>query len=771
MQFLVPLYFLGALAIGLPILFHLIRRHPQGKQFFSSLMFLSPSPPRLTKRSRLNNILLLLLRALAIVLLAFAFARPYLNNLLASDKTPSSGRKIALLVDISASMRRADLWDQAQKKADAFLKTITPADQVALFLFDDQVHPAFGFDQWNKAEPGDRVKLLEFQLASAKPTFAGTKLGDALANVADQLTQVDQTRTASGDTHASDTMPRLIELISDMQNGAGAQALQGHQWPPNVVLNADPVALADKPNLKTNASLQWVAQLAPGDDDKSAGDQDKLRVWVNNEAGGTKDQFALAWADKDGVIPGIDPLKIYVPAGHKQIVRIPWSEPVTVSAPATLPATQPVTRPVATTATAPAATRTAGAPASAPAIAQAPPARVRTADRLVLSGDDFDFDNTLYVVPPRTDRFNILYLGEDGEDQVDSLHYLQSALDDPHWLVSTIARTRAHPPTAADFAAARLVVLTEEPRDDTQALLRKYLESGGNALWVLDNANEAPALGKLLGIDGIQMHEADGPFALIADVDTTNPLLAPFAEAQYGDFTKIHFWHHRVVELPADATSAGKVHIVARFDDQSPFLMEAGIGRGLLRIFTSGWSTSESQLQVAGEKFVPMIQRSLKRRDEVATGSQFVVHETIALPSAGSAPDPAAPRSITTPEGKTIDLPAAAANFDGTDTPGIYMLKVGKQDSPLAVNIPPEESDTQPRSPEELSQWGAILGSAPKTAGQVMVERRRQAEDLENQQKIWRWIILCVLGLLGVETLLAGSIAHRARDIGVKPGA
>ena len=46
MSFLAPLFMLGALAVAAPVLFHLIRRSPQGRMPFSSLMFLSPSPPR-----------------------------------------------------------------------------------------------------------------------------------------------------------------------------------------------------------------------------------------------------------------------------------------------------------------------------------------------------------------------------------------------------------------------------------------------------------------------------------------------------------------------------------------------------------------------------------------------------------------------------------------------------------------------------------------------------------------------------------------------------
>ena len=61
MSFLAPLYILGVAAVAAPIIFHLIRRAPKGDVPFSSLMFLTPTPPRLTRRSRLDNWLLLLL--------------------------------------------------------------------------------------------------------------------------------------------------------------------------------------------------------------------------------------------------------------------------------------------------------------------------------------------------------------------------------------------------------------------------------------------------------------------------------------------------------------------------------------------------------------------------------------------------------------------------------------------------------------------------------------------------------------------------------------
>src|SRR6185437_16475493 len=94
MSFLTPLYALGLLAVAAPIVFHLIRRSPRGDVPFSSLMFLSPTPPRLTRRSRLNNILLLLLRAAALCLLAFAFTRPFLRQAASMDFNNVERRRI-----------------------------------------------------------------------------------------------------------------------------------------------------------------------------------------------------------------------------------------------------------------------------------------------------------------------------------------------------------------------------------------------------------------------------------------------------------------------------------------------------------------------------------------------------------------------------------------------------------------------------------------------------------------------------------------------------
>src|SRR5580700_7837406 len=145
MSFLTPLYVLGLAAVVAPILFHLIRRTPKGEVPFSSLMFLAPTPPRLTRRSRLDNILLLLLRASALALLALAFARPFLREPVSLNFGDVERRRVLVLVDTSASLRRSDLWPRAKALAEAAVADARPGDQLAVFAFDSTSKPLLTF--------------------------------------------------------------------------------------------------------------------------------------------------------------------------------------------------------------------------------------------------------------------------------------------------------------------------------------------------------------------------------------------------------------------------------------------------------------------------------------------------------------------------------------------------------------------------------------------------------------------------------------------------
>jgi hypothetical protein len=797
MGLLAPLYFAGLLAVALPIVFHLFRRAPSGRQAFSSLMFLTPSPPRLTRRSRLTNILLLLLRAAALALLAFAFARPFLPS--ADDPaTPSArGRRVAVLVDTSASMRRGDLWPQAVAQAENALAELKPADEAALYFFDRAVRPGLTFAEWAELAPAVRSAAFRARLAEAKPTWAGTRLGDALATAADLLTEEEGGQAARGATSsaaaalASSTAAaksgptgRQLVLISDLQQGGHAEALQGHQWPDGLLLDVRAVT-AKQP---TNASVRLLEPTADGSaadaPASSAGvrpspaavtDEASLRVRVTNQPGATKEQFTLAWATDRGPVAGAEPLKVYVPAGRSQVVRVPW--PAGGRPDARLPDAQPVGNQAASSPSA-ATQSVATTPPPAPA--------ARSPDRLVLGGDDADFDNAVYVVPPAQDEFAVVYFGDDAADDVKGLrYYLQGALaDTDRRRVELLVRRSADMPAPGDWLGVRLAVVTTALPEGQASAVRRFAEGGGDVLWVLPDAAAAGGLGRTVGINALAVAEAPAAdFALLGRVDLAHPLFAPFADARFADFTKVHFWKHRRVTLPAAAAA----RVPARFDDGDPFLVEFPVGLGRVWVATSGWQPADSQLALS-TKFVPLINGMVARRDGVAVDAQQTVYEPIALPPAeyifsiGSTPGATGgpttasswtARALLTPDGRRIEQPAGATATaaEAVDRPGIYRLSVGGRETPVAVNLPADEGRTAPLDALDLERLGAKLGVAPTSEELVVRQRQLRTAELENRQKLWRWVILAVLGLLAVETVVAGVLARRAgRDPG-EPGA
>jgi hypothetical protein len=299
MSFLAPFFILGALAVAAPIIFHLIRRTSKEKIPFSSLMFLQPTPPRVTRKSRLENIFLLILRCLVLCLLALAFARPFLRNPLNASSANGVVTRTILLVDASASMRRENLFTEAVDKAVDFVRRATPAEQIAIYAFDRNAHSQLTFTDWNKASPNDRKVLAEQRLRALKPTWHNTHLGNALVAASEAFDVEREYATAE----------RRVVIISDMQEGSRLEGLQGFPWPKQTHVSLAAVK-AKKP---TNAGVQLLAAVAGG----STPSNETVRVRINNSTESGREQFELRWA---GTISNAT--AIYVPPGQGRMLDL-----------------------------------------------------------------------------------------------------------------------------------------------------------------------------------------------------------------------------------------------------------------------------------------------------------------------------------------------------------------------------------------------------------------------------------------------------------------
>lgn len=694
MSFLAPLFLLGGLAVALPVVFHLVRRSAREKTVFSSLMFLKLTPPRMTRRNRLENILLLLLRCLAICLLSLGFARPFIRKPMAVTPQANAGTRMVILVDTSASMRRPGLWDAAMARAKEIIEKASAADQVSVLAFDDTVHSVVNFEEWKTMNLSDRASLTEQKLAAAKPGWHSTHLGDALVAAAETITDAGKRQQFDG--------PQRIVLITDLQQGSRLGSLQGYEWPRGIQVSVEAV----KPKRPTNAGVQWVGDSAESDLSES---EPPIRVRVSNSSDAQREQFKVRW---DG-INGVAPVDAYVPPGQSRIVRLPRL-----------------------------------------------PAGV-TNERIVLSGDDADFDNVAYRIHPPVEDVKVLFLGKTNEnDPNELLYYLKRAFQNTRREVVQV--TSVNPASATiptDLAGIRLIIMSDTLPQNNVAKIRQFVEQGGTVLFVMNNAESAATLGQLTGASNLSATEAPvANYAMFGQINFEHPLFAPFADPRFSDFTKIHFWKHRNLQLDPIPNA----RVLARYDDDDPAIAQIPERKGQLFVFTWSWRPADSQLGLSS-KFVPLLYSLLDQaggvRSEVV---QFRVGDAVSLSSFGLESH-SGTLSIRKPDGADVKLTPDDTRFTGTDEPGIYEIAGLQHPVHFAVNLDPSESETAPLPEEELQRLGVPLQS-PKQAPAQLALRKQQLHDadVENHQKLWRWLIVAVLVVLIGETWLAGWTTQRA---------
>ena len=113
LSFLSPLFLVGAAAAAVPVVLHLLKREPEARVKFAAVKLLKQAPVEHTQKRHLRELLLLALRVAALVLLAFAFARPFFP---ASAVSASGGITIVAL-DTSYSLSAPGQFDRARQLA------------------------------------------------------------------------------------------------------------------------------------------------------------------------------------------------------------------------------------------------------------------------------------------------------------------------------------------------------------------------------------------------------------------------------------------------------------------------------------------------------------------------------------------------------------------------------------------------------------------------------------------------------------------------------
>jgi hypothetical protein len=226
MGFLVPAFLFGLAALAVPLVMHLRHREKGQPVRFPSLMFLEPLAIRTSRRQRITDWPLLLLRALALALLVLAFARPFASGGAAAADARTA-KAVVVLLDRSLSMGHADVWPAALDSARRLVRELGPEDRVALVTFDEEAEVA-------QPLTTDRGAV-DALLASATPGTRGTRYVAAL-------------RVARQVLLDAPAVPAEVVLITDLQQ-AGVRGLVGLELPARVAVRAVNVTAADRGNV------------------------------------------------------------------------------------------------------------------------------------------------------------------------------------------------------------------------------------------------------------------------------------------------------------------------------------------------------------------------------------------------------------------------------------------------------------------------------------------------------------------------------------------
>ncbi|HEY6988438.1 MAG TPA: BatA and WFA domain-containing protein [Bryobacteraceae bacterium] len=192
MGFLSPWFLAGLAAVALPLWLHLLRQYKRTPQAFSSLMFFERRVQSSVRHRRLRYLMLLALRLALLILLAVAFANPFINR-----TTGTTGRRklTVIVLDRSFSMRAADRMQQAKAEAGRIADGLRGQDLAQLMALDSHLEALTQYER-NRG-------VLRAAIASVEADDLTSSYGE----FARALRAMEQTSGMQLDVH----------LISDMQ--------------------------------------------------------------------------------------------------------------------------------------------------------------------------------------------------------------------------------------------------------------------------------------------------------------------------------------------------------------------------------------------------------------------------------------------------------------------------------------------------------------------------------------------------------------------------
>ena len=363
-----------------------------------------------------------------------------------------------------------------------------------------------------------------------------------------------------------------------------------------------------------------------------------------------------------------------------------------------------------------------------------------------VDGDAFEADNSYFFTVDVLPKISVLTInGEASENWYD---------DEGHWFGLAVGGAGRSPfelvsltPGELDEAVLRqndvLVLLNVGNLTDDQAkIIADYVLDGGALLVAPGDRVDPVSFNNQFESVAPALLEAQGlpngnDYLVIADYDRRHPILRPM-ESDWS----ARFQGHWRLSPTQDS------QVLMQFDNTDPALVERQVGDGSVILFASAMDLEWNNLPLQS-LFLPFVHETLRhlvqpelKQKAYSVGDSFPVNLD----------ENAEGVSAWAPNGDEII-------FTNTDfitqvsEPGFVTVEAGGAETRFAINTLPEESNFARMPVENL--FDSIINPDTNPIKSREVQNAQLAEELEQPQRLWWWILILVMALVLVEALIA----------------
>ncbi len=367
-----------------------------------------------------------------------------------------------------------------------------------------------------------------------------------------------------------------------------------------------------------------------------------------------------------------------------------------------------------------------------------------------LSEDALAADNTFNFVVSPIEPVHITVVDRGNASSALYLTRVLSIGDSPKF--ETVFR-QADALSDEDLRKSAVVVLNDiEVGAPLAKRLARYVEQGGGMFVATGPRARWPQeVDTLPATVGQPVDRTRGDAARVGGLEYGHPVFEPFRAPRSGDFSSIPVYGYRSL------TAAMGAQVLARFDAGTPAVLERRVGRGRVLLWGSTLDVSWSDLPTK-PVFLPFIHQAVRHLAGYTEPEPWLTVGQVFNTSAVAARGTAAQRVVLTPSGRRLPLDDEGTDVLELTEQGFYEVRgdANQADAIVAANVDPAEADLTPMDPNEI-RAAAVGGESESAAGPTGVPLTPEAR--EKNQRLWWYLLVLGIVLLGADTLLSNRMA------------